>query len=79
MFHIPTTTKLPMLNKQNKNDEQKTELSLSVYLLVYILPMFFHVMNNVHQPLIDELLPLQLNQLFLHMNEPNYTRKLSNI
>jgi hypothetical protein len=37
--------------------------------------MFFHVMNNVHQPVIDELLPLQLNQLFLHMNEPKKIHK----
>ncbi len=63
-----------MINKKEKY-EQKMELSLFVYPLVYIHLMFFHVMNNVHQPVIDELLPLQLNQLFLHMNEPKKIHK----
>lgn len=53
------------------NYKPKMVLSLFLYQLEYILLVFYHVTKNVHQQAIDEHEPLQLNQLFLHMNVPN--------
>ncbi len=70
MYPIPKIKSLRKKCKKNEFNKPGMVSILFLYQLEYILPMFCHVMKNVHQQLIDEHEPWQLIPPFLHMNVP---------